>query len=598
MLSTSAILTLIFLAAAIILLVFTRLRPDLIALMVLLALGLSGIVSDKQVFSGFSSSAVMTILGISMISVALQQTGATNAISKLIYHLGKTNEILLILLVTLSSAVLSLFMNNIAAVGVLLPAVMSLTRHSHISPSRLMMPLAFGTILGGMATLLTTSNIIVSSALKDAGQASFGLLDFFPVGAPVVLVGIIYMITLGRKLLPKGNNDSLKPQTQGLGMKLKDLYALDEKLCQVKVLPDSILAGQTIKSGGWSKHGLNVLTIQRRKNLLSALAPGLKILAGDILLCTGTLTYEQFQQLGLVQDATAILDLAFSDDCILFTELVVTPHSTMIGKTLQQVDFREKYDLNVISLWREGKAIRDDFNTLSLRFGDALLAQGSAEKIRQMHRQNDLIVLEEDPDAVLRPQKTWLAASITLLTLGFAATDILPVAEVVLLGAVLLLLTRCLTMNDAFQSIEWKAIFLIAGMWPLSIAIQHTGLASALVDTLIKSASAIPPLAVAALFLTLAMVFTQLMSGQISAIVLIPLALTAATTLSISPQALAIAVALGCSLAFPTPLGHPVNIMVMNAGGYTFRDFLKVGLPLTILAFVTILFGIHFVYGL
>ena len=596
--SVSAILTLAFLAAAILLLIFTRLRPDLIALMVLLALGLSGIVSNQQVFSGFSSTAVMTILGISMVSVALQQTGATNTIGKLIFKLGKHNEVLLILLVTLASAGLSLFMNNIAAVGVLLPAVMSLTRRSRIAPSRLMMPLAFGTILGGMATLLTTSNIIVSGALKDAGLASFGLLDFFPIGAPVVLVGTIYLITLGRKLLPKGNLDPLDSQTQGLRMKLKDLYSLDDKLIQYRVLSDSPLAGKSIRDGIAPDCGLSILAIQRKKKLWLEPDPNLIFQPDDILLGQEQLSSELIKQFGLELDTTDRSDQLFSNERISLAELVVAPHSTLIGKTIQNINFHAWYDLNAISLWREGKPLRENLKSLPLRFGDALLVQGSAAKINQLHQQNDLILLEEDPDAILRPRKNWLAVLITLITLGVAALGALPVAQVVLLGAVLLLLTGCMSLNDAFQSIEWKAIFLIAGMWPLSIAIQQTGLASTLINGLLHTFGSISPLAAAALFLALAMTFTQLMSGQISAIVLIPLALTAATTLHVSPQALGIAVALGCSLAFPTPLGHPVNIMVMNPGGYTFRDYLRVGLPLTALAFVTILLGIHFIYGL
>ena len=199
---------------------------------------------------------------------------------------------------------------------------------------------------------------------------------------------------------------------------------------------------------------------------------------------------------------------------------------------------------------------------------------------------------------VSRPGKRILALVITLLTLGAAAFDLLPVAELVLLGAVLLILTGCMTINDAYQAIEWKAIFLIAGMWPLSIAIQQTGLASTLVNELLKTTGQIPPMAIVAIFLFLAMLFTQLMSGQISAIVLIPLAITAATTMNINPRALGMAVALGCSLAFLTPMGHPVNIMVMNPGGYSFKDYLKVGAPLTVLAYVTILLGIYFFYRL
>ena len=596
MLSIQAILTLIILTIAIFLFIFTRLRADLIALMVLLALGISGIVNDKQVFSGFSSSAVMTILGISMVSVALQQTGATNLISKWIFKLGKQNETLVILLVMLASAGLSLFMNNISAVGVLLPAVMSLTRRSRISPARLLMPLAFGTILGGMATLLTTANIIVSGALKDAGLHAFGLLDFFPVGAPVVIVGIIYMLTLGKKLLPGENSKTMTEPPLALNMKLKDLYSLDANLTQMKILDSSPLAGIPINSDLFMRSNINLIAIQSGKILKANPQPTTLLKSGDILLL-GNFQADQ-TALGLARDFTDLSNQVFSDDSHSLAELVLAPHASLLGKTLTEIRFKSKYDLNVLSVWRDGKPISNQIKDLPLRFGDALLVQGSAQNIHRLHDQNDLILLEENPDAVIRPQKQWIAIVITLVTLGFAATNILPVAEIVLLGAVLLMLSGCMGINDVFQSIEWKAIFLIAGMWPLSIAIQQTGLATALISVIIRGFGSISPLLLVTIFLFLAMIFTQLMSGQISAIVLIPLALTASSTMHVSPQAMAMAVALGCSLGFPTPLGHPVNIMVMNPGGYTFKDYLRVGLPLTFLAFATILLGIHFVYGL
>lgn len=596
MLSIQAILTLAILIIAIVLFIFTRLRADLIALMVLLALGISGIVNEKQVFSGFSSSAVMTILGISMVSVALQQTGATNLLSKWIFKLGKQNETLLLLLVMLASAGLSLFMNNIAAVGVLLPAVMSLTRRSRISPARLLMPLAFGTILGGMATLLTTANIIVSGALKDAGYHSFGLLDFFPVGAPVVLVGVIYMLTLGKKLLPGSDVRTMAEPPQALNMRLKDLYSLDTNLSQMKILPSSPLIGSALNSDLFNQSGLNLIAIQSGKTLLANPSVNTILKSGDILLL-GNFQADSIT-LGLTTDSTDLSEQVFADESHSLAELVLAPHASLLGKSLTEIHFRTKYDLNVLSVWRDGKPVHDQINQLPLRFGDALLVQGSAEKIHHLREQNDLILLEENPDAVIRPQKQWIAILITLVTLGFAATNILPVAEIVLLGAVMLMLTGCMGINDVFQSIEWKAIFLIAGMWPLSIAIQQTGLANALIDPIINKFSSIPPLLIVTVFLLLAMLFTQLMSGQISAIVLIPLAITAASTLHVNPLAMAMAVALGCSLGFPTPLGHPVNIMVMNPGGYTFRDYLRVGMPLTLLAFATILLGIHFVYGL
>jgi di/tricarboxylate transporter len=596
---SALVITLLVITAALILLIATRLRPDLVALMVMLALGITGVVDNTHVFSGFSSSAVMTILGISMISVALQQTGVANVLGKMIFKISGRSEILLIFLTALFSATLSLFMNNIAAVGVLLPAVMSLSRRSQTPPSRILIPLAFGTILGGMATLLTTSNIIVSSALKEAGFTGFGLLDYFPVGAPVVAVGLLYLVTIGRKLLPAGKKDDSTPPPMVLSEKLKNLYRLESDLLHLLVMAGSPFIGESVFSSPHVKKlKLEIIRVQRKKN--RTLTPSLDTLLheGDILIVRGSVDAQELETLRLDKIPPSKQQVELTDNVNPLAELILSPHSDLLGRNLCEIDFRAKYNLNVLGLWREGKPLLKDISTLSLKNGDALLVQGGAEAIHRLEGNQDLLLLEEDPDTIFRPQKLGLTILITLLTLGFAALDILPVALVVLSGAVLLLLTGCMNLNDAFKRIEWKAIFLIAGMWPLSLAIRDTGLAAALVNSLLNLLGNVPPLLVAAAFMLLAMLFTQFMSGPVTPIIITPLALAAASNFGIDPHPMAMAVALGCSLAFISPIAHPVNVMVMNPGGYTFKDFFKVGWPLTLLAFATILAGLHFIWGL
>ena len=269
----SSIITVIVIFLAIGLLLFTRLRPDLVALMVLLSLGLTQVVSSSEAFAGFSSPAVMTILGISMISVALQQTGAANALGKLIYKIGGKSEPLTILFVMLVSATLSLFMNNIAAVGILLPAVMSLSRRSRIPPSHLLIPLAFGTILGGMATLLTTANIIVSGALKQANLTSFGLLDYFPVGGPAALVGILYLTLLGRKLLPKKESKD-SGSLMRLSERLRQQYFNNQPFHRIRVLPDSQIAKRTIREAALEPTAdIQIVSILRGKKYINLTPP-------------------------------------------------------------------------------------------------------------------------------------------------------------------------------------------------------------------------------------------------------------------------------------------------------------------------------------
>ncbi|MRR32608.1 hypothetical protein EG834_20280, partial [bacterium] len=260
--------------------------------------------------------------------------------------------------------------------------------------------------------------------------------------------------------------------------------------------------------------------------------------------------------------------------------------------------FREKYQINVLAMWRESQPISSDIAGLALKFGDALLVQGSADRIHLLRGETDLLLLEEDPDAVRKPHKRATAAILMALTLGAAATGILPVAEVVIAGAILLILTGCMSLNDAYQSIEWKAIFLIAGMWPLSTAIRETGLAENIIQTTLNHLGSVSPFAVAALLIGFAFLLTQVMSGQVAALVLAPLALSAANFVNADPRGMALAVGLGCSLAFATPFGHPVNIMVMSPGGYKFKDYLRVGTPLTLIAFMGLLAGLHWLWGL
>ncbi len=588
-----AIFTLILTLVAAVLLISELLRPDLVALIVMVLLGLVGIVSPQDTFSGFSGSAVMTLLGISIISEGLHQTGVTHWLGNLMYKLGRRSEASLVMTTMLVSAGLSLFMNNIAAVGVLLPAVMTLSRQTKVAPSRLMMPLAYGTVLGGMATLLTTSNIIVSGTLRDAGIKPFGLLDFFPIGAPLVLIGVVYMLTLGRRLLPKENPTSPTEPSQLLRMKLADMYQIQKSLFEIEVLPESPMVNLSILNGKWSsKLGGNIIGITHNGHTNLAPTTDRMIYAGDHLLVQGEVDLERLPRLGLrlAVNNERIPEIASATTVL--AEIVVSPHAGIIGKTLRQLGFRDRYDLNVLGIWRGNKPILSHLADLPLRFGDALLVQGSAERIRVLEQESDLILLQEDPDAVLKPGKHRRALLITLLTLGVAATGILPVAIVVMVGAVLMVLSHCIGMNDAYHGIEWKAIFLIAGMWPLSIAIRATGLADLTIHSLIKLVGQVPPLVIAALLLCLALVLTQLMSGQVSSLVLAPLALAAASLVKVDPRGMAMAVALGCSLAFPTPFGHPVNIMVMSPGGYSFRDYLRVGLPLTVLVMAGILVGL------
>jgi di/tricarboxylate transporter len=598
--TTPALLALLITLGATILLVSGWLRPDLSALLVLVVLGVTQLVTPEQALAGFSGSAVITILAISIIAEGLQQTGITYRLGQQMKRLAGQGETRLLVVVMLTGATLSLFMNNIAAMAVLLPATMGLARQVRMAPSRLLMPLAFGVIAGGMATLFTTSNIIASSALRDAGFAPFGVLDFLPVGLPLVFIVVGYMLLIGRRLLPErhpaGQATRFHQQRQGL----LSTYGLASSLWEVKVRPGSAMAGLSIRGGEWrTKVRLNVIGIARDGNFISAPRSETVIREGDIVLSQGDPPAEALQDYGLhlLEDPTLPNQTAGGEATL--AEVVLAPHSNLAGKTLREIHFREKFDLTVLALWRGGKPVHIGFASMPLRAGDGLLVQGAAANLRMMFQERDFIILEEDPEAVMRPHKARLATLIGLATLAVAILGWLPIALVSIAGAVVMIVAGCLSMDEAYQSIDWKAIFLIAGIWPLSTAIQTSGLSGELVGALLSLAHSVSPLILVALLLFVTMILTNIMAGQAAApIVLAPIGLAIAQATSTDPRMLMMTIALGCSLAFPTPIGHPVNIIVMGSGGYTFKDFMRTGWLLTLLMFPAILLGLHLFWGL
>ena len=598
--TTPEILTLTITILATILLIGNWLRADLVALLVLVTLGVSGLVTPQDVLAGFSGSAVITILGISIIAEGLRQTGITHWLGQRMKLLAGQGETRLLIVVMLSGAILSLFMNNIAAIAVLMPATVGLARQVRTPPSRLLMPLAYGIIAGGMATLFTTSNIIVSSALRDAGYMPLSVLDFLPIGIPLIIIVVAYVILLGRRMIPDRNPAGHVSFFHRLREKLLSIYAMEGSLCEVDVPPGSAMAGLSIRQGEWrTKTRLNILGIARHGNFISAPSPETIIREGDILLAQGKPADKALvdYRLRLLKEAP-VLSQAVKGEAFL-SELVLPPHSRLIGKNLRELHFREKYHLTVLALWRAGKPIHMGFGNLPLQVGDGLLVQGAAENLRMLYRENDFIILEEDPEAILRPKKARIATTIGLLTLAIAITGWLPIALASLAGGVIMILSGCLSMDDAYQSIDWRAIFLIAGIWPLSTAIQSSGLNEEIVWGLLNLTNYASPWILVALILFVTMLLTNIMAGQAAApIVLAPIGLAIAKATSTDPRMMLMAIALGCSLAFPTPIGHPVNVIVMGSGGYTFRDFFRVGWLLTLLLIPAILLGLHLFWGL
>lgn len=577
-------ITFVVLILAILLFLSDRLRPDLVALLVMLALGLSGVLTSQETFSGFSRSAVITIIAIFVLAEGLRRTGLTDKLGEILIRLGGKREGTLVFTVTLAGAILSLFMNNIAAASVLMPAISGAARKVGVSPSRLLMPLAYGTILGGMATLLTTTNILVSGLLRDRGLAGFGLLDFASVGLPIVIFGTLYMAAIGRHLLPAQAHPE-PPSVPFADDDLQGVYRLNERLIRGRVFAASPLVGQTVRQSQLrEKYKLNLVAIQHGGRMIETISPEMELKAGDILHLVGRLDLipvpELETELELISETTL--------PSMGLVEVVLTPRSLLIGKTLRDLHFREKYGMNVLAIWRAGRPYRTGHGEMPLQFGDALLLQGPPGRLRVLQTEPELLVLARRLVSVNR-RKALLAALVMLITLTTAALSSFATGEIMLTGALAMVLIGILDMDQAYRAVEWKSVFLVAGMLPLGTALAKTGAAALLGNTLTSALGQHGNLVLLAGLVGLTILFTQVMNGAAVAAIMAPIGIQVGQMAGADPRTLAMAVALATSVAFITPLGHPVNVLVMGPGGYKFTDYAKVGLLLTLIVFAVIM---------
>ena len=543
--SQSLILTLAILVAAVALLLSDRLRADLVALLVVVALGVTGILTPRDAFSGFSSSAVVTIVAIFILTQALFATGVTERAGELLLRFGGTSERRLVVVIMLAGAALSLVMNNIAAAAVLLPAVSGIARKTGVSPARLLMPLAFATILGGMATLFTTTNIIVSGLLRGQNLPGYSVLDFAPVGIPIVAAGIGYMALWGRKLLP--GHGPMSADTRAASKEPDDLvevYRLGERLFRARVPAGSCFAGKTLAASGLREaYRINVVAVERQGRVMQAPPPDTPLAEGDIIVLAGKL-----EELRSLDDGTCLEilpprdwrgpDLATQESVII--EAVLAPRSALLGQTLKTARFREKYGMNVLGIWRAGRPIRTSLGDLPLAFGDALLLQGRTAASPLLRTEADLIVLDRGQaahPAVTLAHKGWLAAAIMAATVILAAFNTSLLGEVMLGGALLMVLAGILTMDQAYAAIEWRSVFLVAGMLPLGLAMTQSGAAAALADSLLAVLGPAGPLAVLAGLFVLTTLLAQTMHGAAVATVVAPIAIRAAQQIGADPRA-------------------------------------------------------------
>jgi len=476
-------------------------------------------------------------------------------------------------------------MNNVAAASLLLPSVSGLARRSKVSLSKLLIPLAYGVSLGGMATLLTTTNIVVSGLLHDVNQPGFTLLSFPPVGGPMAIAGIIYMAFIGIRLLPE-RTPAQEVAASGQPHELIDSYFLDDRLVRAKICVDGKLRGLTLAESGLREtYHLNVIALQRKKNVLQIQADT-KLMENDILFFTAR--EEDLDADGLSDILTILPSGEWQDDYLSLPDLklievAIPPRSPLATQTLRALRFEQKYGAKVLAIWRKGRSIRTRLEKQPLELGDGLLLQGTDNTLRLLRTEPGLLVLAEPGPPAQISKRGWFTAFIMLVTLTLAATFPVLMTEIMLSGGILMVLVGSLSMDQAYGAVDWRSIFLVAGMLSMGVAMTKTGAAALLSDMILNFFGGAGHYGILGGLVLLTVLLTQVINGPASATVIAPIAIATAQRVGMDPRTMAMTVALASSINFSSPLGHAVNVMVMGAGGYTFKDYARVGIPLMIL---------------
>ena len=770
------LLVLSILAVAVFFLITEWIPMEVTALLALGTVALTGLVSPAEALSGFSNPAVVTIWAVFILSGGLTRTGVANAIGRFVLRMAGTRETTMIIVIMTTAGVMSAIMNNVAVAALMLPVVMDIARHTGRPPSKLLMPLAYGSLLGGLTTQIgTPPNILVSDALREVGLKSFTFFDFTPVGLTVMFAGILFMTFVGRHLLPQrdmakesaihrkndwqsqydlqerlfhirvphdsilvdktlaqirmgsvlgwnvigitrgdrtllapGPTDTLKTgdrltvegrietlkelkNWQQLiieegGIDLREPYSGDTKIGEVLLPGNSRFVGSTLNSIGFrARFGVNVLALRRNGQVKRTSLADEPFQRGDALLVAGPIErldefktlagFEQFRYvseaelrdvynlheqlmlmqvppdsalvekslkesrlgdtlgsrvLGILRGSEPLImpepgEILLAGDRLVvegrlsdfemlrgleeleidrrvlpnveklvsgnvgLVQAILSPQTTLEGKTLRQIHFREKFGLNVLALWRKGRAYRSNLRDEALQFGDALLLLGPHNKLKLLGREPDFVVLTETAQEELRIEKMKLSMLIMAGILLPVILGWVPIYIAAVVGAALMVLFGCLTMEEAYRQIEWKAVFLIAGMLPLGTALDHTGAAKLIAEGVVSLVGPLGPKAVMFGLVALTFLATCFVPTAALIVLMVPIVLNSSSNMGLSPYGMMMAVAMAASASFTTPIAHPANILVMGPGGYRFADYLKVGGLLTLVVLVVIM---------
>lgn len=599
-------ITLAILLLTIIFFVNGKVRSDIVALCALVALLVFQILTPEEALAGFSNNVVVMMIGLFVVGGAIFQTGLAKMISSKLMKLAGNSETKLFLLVMLVTSAIGAFVSNTGTVAILLPIVVSMAMSMKMNPSRLLMPLAFASSMGGMMTLIgTPPNLVINNALVSSGYDGLSFFSFTPVGFICVLVGLVVLMPLTKWFLSKPG--ALSGESARVGKSLKELvkeYGISGRLHRLRVDKESTLLGKMIgELDVRRKYGLSIIEVRREersqnrllKNVVQRAADSDTVLrVDDILYLTGNVenmnVFASEFKLNIVSDDEGKEKNSLDFYDIGVAEIVLMPSSSIINKKIKETELRNKYNVNVLGICRKNKYILQGLAEEVVHSGDVLLVQGTWDNIANLEKETtEWIVVGrplEEAAKVTLDYKAPLAAGIMLLMIAAMVFDFIPIAPVtaVMIAGLLMVLTGCFrNVEAAYKTINWESIVLIAAMMPMSTALEKTGVSELISNTLVSGLGNFGPLALMAGIYFTTSLMTMFISNTATAVLLAPIAMSSAVAIGVSPVPFLFAVAVGASMCFASPFSTPPNALVMPAGQYTFMDYIKVGLPLQII---------------
>ena len=595
-----------------------KIRSDIVALCALCALLVFQILTPAEALSGFSNSVVIMMVGLFVVGGAIFQTGLAKMISSRILKLAGKSELRLFLLVMLVTSGIGAFVSNTGTVALMLPIVVSLAASANMNASRLLMPLAFASSMGGMMTLIgTPPNLVIQETLVSGGYPELSFFSFFPVGLVTVIVGIIVLLPLSKWVLDKRGGKDGKNSQRGKSLnQLVKEYGLSDNLFRLKVLNTSLLKGKTIiELDVRRQYGLNILEVRRsdssQHRFLKTVAPqqlaspSTQLQVDDVLYVRGkaekveqfVVAYQLEMQAGYTTEETKKGDKALDFYDIGIAEIVLMPSSKLINQTVKECGFRDKYNVNVLGIRRKNDYLLSDLGNQRVHSGDVLLVQGTWANIdRLSHEDTEWVVLGQplaEAAKVTLDYKAQIAAAIMILMVCMMVFDFIPVAPVtaVIIAGLLMVLTGCFrNVEAAYKTINWESIVLIAAMMPMSLALEKTGASEYISSSLVSGLGVYGPFALMAGIYFTTSLMTMFISNTATAVLLAPIAMNSAVQIGVDPTPFLFAVTVAASMCFASPFSTPPNALVMPAGQYTFMDYIKVGLPLQIIMGIVMVF--------